>query len=54
MAAGSYIVYFTQPQTTNVVLATSTLTLSSGRVRTGVAMDGQTGGDTTTVLADLN
>jgi uncharacterized protein DUF4397 len=34
LAAGSYIVYFTQPQTTNVVLATGTLTLSSGQVRT--------------------
>lgn len=54
LAAGSYIVYFTQPQTRNVVLATGTLTLSSGQVRTVVAMDGQTGGDATTVLADLN
>lgn len=54
VAGGSYIVYFTTPGTTNVLLSTGTLTLSSGQVRTVVAMDGQTGGDTTTVLADLN
>ncbi len=54
VAAGSYIVYFTTPGTTNVLLATGTLTLSSGQVRTVAAMDGQTGGVTTTVLADLN
>lgn len=54
VAAGSYIVYFTQPGTTNVLLSTGTLSLSSAQVRTVVAMDGQTGGVTTTVLADLN
>lgn len=54
VAGGSYIIYFTTPGTTNVLLSTGTLTLSSGQVRTVVAMDGQTGGDTTTVLADLN
>jgi len=54
LAAGSYIVYFTTPGTTNVLLSTGTLTLSSGQVRTVVAIDGQTGGDTTTVLPDLN
>jgi hypothetical protein len=54
LAAGSYIVYFTQPGTTNVLLSTGTLSLSSGQVRTVVAMDGQTGGVTTTTLADLN
>lgn len=53
-AGGSYIVYFTTPGTTNVLLSTGTLTLSSGQVRTVVAIDGQTGGDTTTVLPDLN
>lgn len=54
LAGGSYIVYFTTPGTTNVLLSTGTLTLSTGQVRTVVAMDGQTGGDTTTMLADLN
>lgn len=54
VAGGSYIVYFTTPGTTNVLLSTGTLTLSSGQVRTVLAIDGQTGGDTTTVLADLN
>ncbi len=54
LAAGSYIVYFTTPGTTNVLLATGTLTLSSGQVRTVAALDGQAGGVTTSVLADLN
>jgi hypothetical protein len=54
VAAGSYIIYFTQPGTTNVLLSTGTLTLSSGQVRTVAGIDGQTGGVTTTVLADLN
>jgi len=54
VAGGSYIVYFTQPGTTNVLLATGTLTLSSDQVRTVVALDGQAGGVTTSVLADLN
>lgn len=54
VAGGSYIIYFTTPGTTNVLLSTGTLTLSSGQVRTVVAMDGQTGGDTTNMLADLN
>lgn len=54
LAAGSYIVYFTTPGTTNVLLSTGTITLSSGQVRTVAAIDGRTGGDTTTVLADLN
>jgi hypothetical protein len=54
VAGGSYIVYFTTPGTTNLLLSTGTLTLSSGQVRTVVAIDGQTGGDTTTVLAELN
>lgn len=54
LAAGSYIVYFTTPGTTNVLLSTGTLTLASGQVRTVAAIDGQSGGVTTTVLADLN
>lgn len=54
VAAGSYQVYFTTPGTTNVILSTSALSLSSGQIRTFVALDGQTGGITTSALADLN
>jgi hypothetical protein len=50
--AGSYVVYFVVNG--NQVLNSGTLTLASGQVRTVVAIDGQSGGDTTTVLADLN
>ena len=54
IAAGSYQVYFTTPGTTSVLLTTGTLSLSSGQVRTVVAINGQAGGVTTSVLADLN
>ena len=54
LAAGSYQVYFTTPGTTNVVLSTGALSLSGGQIRTVVALDGQSGGVTTSVLADLN
>jgi len=52
VAAGSYVIYFVVNG--NQVLNSGTLSLTSGQVRTVVAMDGQSGGDTTTVLADLN
>ena len=54
VAAGSYQVYFTTPFTANVVLSTTALSFSSGQVRTVVVLDGQTGGITTSVLADVN
>ena len=54
LAAGSYQVFFTTPGTSNVILSTSALSFSSGQVRTVVVLDGQTGGITTSVLADVN
>ena len=54
LAAGSYQVLFTFPGTTSVELSTSSLSFTSGQVRTVVVLDGQTGGVTTSVLADLN
>jgi len=54
VAAGSYQVYFTAPGTSNILLSTSALSFSSGQVRTVVVLDGQTGGITTSVLADVN
>ena len=54
VAAGTYQVYFTSPGTTNIVLNTTALSFSSGQVRTVVVLDGQTGGITTSVLADVN
>jgi len=54
VAAGSYQVYFVAPGTSNVILSTNTISFSSGQVRTVVALDGETGGITTSQLADLN
>lgn len=54
VAAGSYQVYFVTPGTSNVILSTGTLSFSSGQVRTVVVLDGETGGITTSQLADLN
>jgi hypothetical protein len=54
VAAGSYQVYFTTPGTTNIILSTNALAFSSGQVRSVVVLDGQTGGITTSVLADVN
>jgi len=47
-------VYFVAPGTSNVILSTNTMSFSSGQVRTVVALDGETGGITTSQLADLN
>ncbi|HKR84209.1 MAG TPA: DUF4397 domain-containing protein [Terriglobales bacterium] len=54
VAAGSYQVYFVTPGTSNVILNTNALSFSSGQVRTVVVLDGETGGITTSQLADLN
>ena len=54
VAAGSYQVYFTETGTTNIILSTSALSFSSGQIRTVVVLNGQTGGITTSVLADVN
>ena len=54
VAAGTYQVFFTTPGTANVVLSTGSFSFTSGQVRTVVALDGQTGGVTSVVLADVN
>ena len=53
-AAGSYQVIFTLPGQQSAVVSTTSLSFSSGQVRTIVALNGQTGGFTTAVLTDLN
>lgn len=52
--AGSYQVIFTQPGQKFAAISTSPLSFSSGQVRTVLGLDGQTGGFTTSVLADVN
>ena len=54
VAGGSYQVYFTTPGTANVILTVGAFSFSSGQVRTVVVLDGQTGGITSSVLADVN
>jgi Domain of unknown function (DUF4397) len=51
---GSYVVVFTQPGSKVPVIETTTLTFVAGQVRTVIGLDGQNGGTTTAVLADLN
>jgi Domain of unknown function (DUF4397) len=54
VAAGSYQVIFTLPATKAVLLSTTSLSFTSGQVRTVIALDGQSGGLTTSVITDLN
>lgn len=54
VAAGSFVVVFTQPGSKVPVIATDTLSFVSGQVRTVLGLDGQNGGTTTAVLSDLN
>lgn len=54
VAAGAYQVIFTSPGTTNIIFSSGSLQFASGQVRSVVALDGQTGGITNSVLADLN
>jgi Domain of unknown function (DUF4397) len=54
VAAGSYVVIFTQPGTKVPVVSSSPLSFTAGQVRSVLALDGQSGGFTTAVLADLN
>lgn len=53
-AAGSYVVVFTQPGSKVPVIETTTLSFVAGQVRTVLGLDGQNGGTTTAILADLN
>lgn len=54
LAAGSYQVIFTLPGQKFAVISSNGQSFSSGQIRTVVGMDGQGGGYTTSVLADLN
>lgn len=54
LAAGSYQVIFTLPGQKVGVITSSSLSFSSGQVRTMVGLNGQTGGFTVGVLSDLN
>jgi len=54
LAAGSYQVIFTLLSSKNILLSTTSLSFNSGQVRTVMALNGQSGGLTTSVLSDLN
>ena len=54
VAAGSYVVIFTQPGQKVPIISSSPLSFSAGQVRSVMGLDGQGGGFTTAVLADLN
>jgi hypothetical protein len=54
LTAGTYQVFLTAPGTKNAYVSTSQLTLTSGQIRTIVALNGATGGYTSLTLADLN
>lgn len=54
VAAGTYVVIFTQHGSKTPVISTSPLGLVAGQVRTVLGLDGQNGGFTTGILADLN
>jgi len=54
VSAGSYEAFFTPPGQTFAVFVTSPQSFSAGQNRTIAILDGQGGGFTSTVLADLN
>ena len=54
VAAGSYQIVFTLPGQKVGVITSSSLSFSSGQVRSIVGLNGQTGGFTISVLSDLN
>jgi hypothetical protein len=54
LPAGSYQVIFTLPGQKLGVITSSSLSFSSGQVRSIVGLNGQTGGFTISVLSDLN
>jgi hypothetical protein len=54
VAAGSYVVIFTPPGQKVPFISSSPLSFSAGQVRSVMGLDGQNGGFTTAVLADLN
>jgi hypothetical protein len=54
LTPGTYEVYFTAPGQKFAFIDSGPQTWSAGQVRTVVGLDGQFGGYTSTVLADLN
>jgi hypothetical protein len=54
LAAGTYEVFFTLPGQKVTYIDSGPLSLNAGQVRTLVSLDSQSGGFTTSVLADLN
>jgi len=54
LTAGTYQVFMTVPGTKNAYFSTGQLTLTSGQIRTLVALNSTTGGYTSVTLSDLN
>jgi hypothetical protein len=54
LTAGTYQVFLTAPGTKSAYVSTGQITLTSGQIRTIVALNGPTGGYTSITLADLN
>lgn len=54
LTAGTYQIFLTVPGTKNAYFSTGQLTLTSGQIRTIVALNSTTGGYTSITLADLN
>ncbi len=54
LVAGTYEVFLTAPGTKNAYLSSGQITLTSGQIRTLVAINGPTGGYSTVTLADLD
>ena len=54
LTAGSYEVFFAPSGQKTVSIDSGSLALTAGQIRTVVGLDGQTGGFTSAVIADLN
>lgn len=54
LTAGTYQIFLTVPGTKNAYFSTGQITLTSGQIRTVVALNSTTGGYTSLTLADLN
>jgi len=54
LTAGTYEIFLTAPGTKNAYLSTGQITLTSGQIRTIVAINGPTGGYSSITLADLD
>jgi hypothetical protein len=54
LTTGTYQIFLTVPGTKNAYFSTGQITLTSGQIRTVVALNSTTGGYTSLTLADLN